>query len=399
MTAPASSARKLLVLGALYAAQGLPFGFFTQALPVMLRTLGTSLEQIGLASLLAAPWALKALWAPVVERRGDLRRWLLALQAAAVAGLVVAAFVDPTASLAVLAGVVLFTNLVAATQDIATDGVAVTVLGADERGWGNGLQVAGYRVGMMVGGGALLAVFDQLGWTSTLLLLAVGLVACTVPLLLSPGFGSAEVPAPPQRFAWDWLTLPGALPWIAVLVAFKVGDYAAGGMMRPWLVDRGVDLTTMAAMLGGAGFTAGLVGAMLGGALVGRFGRVPVLLVASAGQALVLAVYAVLARGEASDGAVWAAILTEHLVSGVATASLFTAMMDASRPAHGATDYTLQASIVVVASMLGAGLSGYGAAHLGYAGLFALGAGLAAVAPVLVAVPACTALVRAGVSR
>jgi hypothetical protein len=33
-----TSRRKLLVLGSLYLAQGLPFGFFTQALPVLLRS-------------------------------------------------------------------------------------------------------------------------------------------------------------------------------------------------------------------------------------------------------------------------------------------------------------------------------------------------------------------------
>lgn len=57
--------RRLAILGALYVAQGLPFGFFTQALPVRMRESGMSLEAVGLASLLAAPWALKWLFALV----------------------------------------------------------------------------------------------------------------------------------------------------------------------------------------------------------------------------------------------------------------------------------------------------------------------------------------------
>ena len=59
---------KLGLLGALYLSQGLPYGFFTQALPALLRTMGLSLPDIGLASLLALPWALKFLWAPWVDR-------------------------------------------------------------------------------------------------------------------------------------------------------------------------------------------------------------------------------------------------------------------------------------------------------------------------------------------
>jgi hypothetical protein len=48
----AETTSKLLLLGSLYLAQGLPDGFFRQALPVMLRAQGLSLENIGLATLL-----------------------------------------------------------------------------------------------------------------------------------------------------------------------------------------------------------------------------------------------------------------------------------------------------------------------------------------------------------
>ena len=56
--------RLLLLLTALYLAQGLPYVFFTQALPVLMREAGYSLTKIAAASLLFLPWALKFLWAP-----------------------------------------------------------------------------------------------------------------------------------------------------------------------------------------------------------------------------------------------------------------------------------------------------------------------------------------------
>ncbi|MCK7473190.1 MAG: hypothetical protein MZV49_06060 [Rhodopseudomonas palustris] len=56
---------------ALYVAQGLPYGFFTQALPVLLRDAGLSLKAISATSLLFLPWALKFLWAPFVDHRGS----------------------------------------------------------------------------------------------------------------------------------------------------------------------------------------------------------------------------------------------------------------------------------------------------------------------------------------
>jgi PAT family beta-lactamase induction signal transducer AmpG len=174
--------RLFTLLGALYFAQGLPFGFFTQALPVMLRKAGVSLEHIGLASLLALPWALKFLAAPMLDRTPSRRRWLLGLQAASTSLLVAAGTFDMT-WLAPILVVVFLVNLVAATQDIATDALAVDSLEPAHRGLANGLQVGAYRVGMIVGGGALLVAFDVIGWSGVFLVMAALTVLTTLPVL------------------------------------------------------------------------------------------------------------------------------------------------------------------------------------------------------------------------
>lgn len=63
----------------------------------------------------------------------------------------------------------------------------------------------------------------------------------------------------------------------------------------------------------------------------------------------------------------------------MATAALFTVMMEACRPEHAGTDYTVQASLVVIATGLAAAVSGFSAQALGYAGHFVLSAALCAV--------------------
>ncbi len=374
------TAGRLALLGSLYAAQGLPFGFFTQTLPVVLREQGTSLELIGASAVLAAPWALKALWAPLIERTATLRRWVLGLQVASVITMIAVAAFEPASHLGLLAAAVLMMNLLAATQDIGTDGIAVAILRPDERGWGNGLQVAAYRVGMIFGGAVLLIAYASWGWAPTVLALAGGLAALSIPLWVRPTPVSTE-PPPSWRGSWDWLGLPGAAPWIGVLVLFKLGDYLVQGMLRPWLVDIGTDLVTIGTGLGGVGFTAGLVGAVVGGAVVGARDRLRTLAAFGVLHAGALGLMALAATG--ISALVWPAIVFEHFVGGCVTAALFTAMMDRCRPDRGATDYTLQASLVVVASLLGAGLSGVVATAFGYAGVFGVGAGLATLAPVL----------------
>ena len=67
-------ALKLTVLASLYLAQGLPYGFFTQALPVILREQGFSLKAISVTGLLYLPWLLKFLIAPYVDRSDSRRR-------------------------------------------------------------------------------------------------------------------------------------------------------------------------------------------------------------------------------------------------------------------------------------------------------------------------------------
>ena len=175
--------QKMVLLTCLYLAQGLPYGFFKQALPVMMRDRGASLPEIGLLSLLTLPWALKFLWAPLVDGLGGRRRWIFWLQVVSCLLFLGLGAWNPDSGYGVLAWGFFLANLLAATQDIASDGLAVTILAPHERGWGNGIQVAGYRVGMILGGGFILMAFGLLGWRGMFWLIAAMMVLCLLPLL------------------------------------------------------------------------------------------------------------------------------------------------------------------------------------------------------------------------
>ena len=75
-------------------------------------------------------------------------------------------------------------NLVGATQDIATDGLAVNILQAKQQHWGNTFQVVGSRLGFIVGGGAILWALDWLDWQKTFLILAALVFLNTLPILM-----------------------------------------------------------------------------------------------------------------------------------------------------------------------------------------------------------------------
>jgi MFS transporter, PAT family, beta-lactamase induction signal transducer AmpG len=367
---------KLLLLGALYFSQGLPFGFFTQGLPVILRQRGYSLGAIGLSGLLAAPWALKWLWAPFVDRTygarfGRRKSWIVPLQLLTVALLLGLALVGALSSMRVLLGAILLLNLLAATQDIATDGLAVELLSENERGLGNGLQVAGYRFGMIVGGGALLILHERMGDAGTFAAMALLTLLATLPVLRVHEPSLLSAPTPSVEVA-HWLRRPGSLRILLLLVVYKAGDAFATSMLRPFLADSGLTLADIGWLLGTVGFLAGLCGALAGGALLNRVGRKRALLGFGFLQALTVGAYAYLAFAKLHGLALYALCGAEHFASGMATAALFTCMMDWSSEHSSGSDYTVQASAVVIASGVAGAVAGFSAQALGYVGHFGL---------------------------
>lgn len=402
MTTPSTHTyKKLGLLATLYLAQGLPFGFFTQALPVLMRKQGLSLPEIGFTHLLALPWALKFLWAPLVDRFGSTtfgrrRSWILPLQAASIILVTGLALTDPQKGLALMMVAALLTNLVAATQDIPTDGLAVDLLNDRERGLGNGVQVAGYRVGMIIGGGFLLIVFDRAGWRVTFWAMAAMLALATLPIGLFKERPSAaktheELPGP---LGWiEVLRRPRMPLWIGLIAIYKAGDALASAMVKPLLVDRGMSLEDIGLLIGVVGFCAGLVGAILGGLAASHFGRKQALLGCGVLQMLAIAGYIAPAAGFGGNTALAIACTLEHLTGGMATVALFTLMMDACRERSGATDYTVQACVVVIATGVAAVSSGFLAQKIGYARHFGLGALISAAGVALAALAFARGLV------
>jgi len=366
--------RDILLLSSLYVAQGLPFGLLSQTLPVVLRERGVSLELVGLSWLVALPWALKFIWAPWVDRFGSARwgrrrSWIIPLQLVSAGALVLLAFVGAS-SLAALLAVAALLNLVAATQDIATDGLAVERIPAASRGIGNGVQVAGFRIGMVLGGGLLLLALDWIGWTRSLLWLSGLVLVATLPIL-----AHREAPSRPSRRS---STPAFSLAALLIVASFKFGDALAQGMLRPLLVDFGYSLSEIGAIVGLGGFTAGLLGAGVGGFALRSVSRSSGLLLFGVMQSLAVGGYAALAAvgPEAPTWWVWLCCGFEHFAGGLATVALFTVMMDRCRVGSEGTDYTKQACAVVIGSGMATALSGVVASNVGYAAHFTVAMGL-----------------------
>ena len=180
----------------------------------------------------------------------------------------------------------LFVSLASAAQDVATDALAVDVLSAEARGLGNGVQVGGYRLGMIVGGGVVLMVIEDLGWRTSFLAMAALVVAAALPVLAFAETRHVADAGPPARETArggarttgffgpirSFLARPDAGKLVLLLVLYKAGDALSGGIVRPFLVDRGLSLRDIGQALGAIGSVAAVLGALIGGAALPRLG-------------------------------------------------------------------------------------------------------------------------------
>lgn len=371
---------KLSVLACLYVSQGMPFGFFGHALPAILRDYGVDLKVISIISAFAFPWSLKFLWAPWVDRYGHARighrkSWILPLQVCVMMLLVVIALFNPATldmpMLIPLVWLLFLINLAAATQDIATDGLAVTSLTAEERGFGNSIQVSGFRVGMVIGGGGMLMLMGKWGWTASFLCMAALIVVVTIPVLFfrEPAHHLSQE----ERNAMKWwptlrsfVQRPGIAYWLCIVLAFKIGDSFGSGMTKPMLVDVGLSLEDIGLVSGVIAMLAAIVGALIGGWGVLNLGRRRALLTFGLLQGLSMLGYIWIAASKPGLWSIAFVVALEHVVSGMASVALYTCMMDACRKTHAGTDYTLQASMFAGATGLAYLGSGFSADSFGY---------------------------------
>ncbi|MGQ3070270.1 MAG: MFS transporter [Ferrovibrionaceae bacterium] len=271
---PATGALTLtLVFGGLYAVQGVTGSLVQIGLPAILRQEGVALDRIGLLYLLFLPWGLKFLWAPAVDRYwlprlGRRRSWLLPCQAGLLLALAATALTDPIGQLPLLMALLFVMALLAATQDTATDALAVEVLPGTGRGLAGSAQVAGGYLGIVVGVGAWLPLYAAFGWAVSVALLALAAAILTIPTWLARDIERGALTSrarPSLRNAW---ARPQVRRGLAAVLAYQLGSRLGVALLGPFLIDAAMPLATIGWVKGMGGAVTGLVSAVLAGVVL-----------------------------------------------------------------------------------------------------------------------------------
>ena len=381
------------LIASLYVTQGIPLGVAFDALPAILRQEGYDTAVIGLVGVMMLPWAIKFFWAPFVDRFSGLsvarrRRWIWPAQTI-LAGLFLAIALWPAGAKVGAAAFVLLliANFVSATQDIATDGLAVEALPKRTLGWANGIQIGGFALGMLIGGALTTLLYDVGGWTLSFGMLSAIVLLTLLPVLSyrsdnpQPTAQDAPRGASPKPGLKKLIARRGALYMISIAATFYFGRAMAGAMTGPFLVDAGFSLSHIA-LVNGAGIgVITLVAGLLGAVLVTRAGAQRTAIGAGSIAALTLFLWLIPARG-GSPGMpeVLGIVLLNGAASGVLYVAVFTLFMQWASRDQAGTDVSLLQCSETLTNIPAIMIGGVVAGALGFAANYLVAGLLAAAA-------------------
>lgn len=374
-TAPGPPLRaRLAWIGALAFASGFPFGLVNETVPIFLRTHGAGLVEIGQLNKLSLPWSLKWLWAPLVDRVGSRRHWIVGC----LAGLAALTFTlgalpseglgGPTLWIALILIVVL-----SATQDVAVDAYTIQSTTTRELGVANSVRITLYRIAMLTAGGLLVWLAGRIGWSHSFFAGAAILGALGFGALLLPRIDRTGGHSPSL---WEPLRALFARRGIATVIVFalifKLDIAALEPMMRPFWVDRGLSLSQIGAVVATGRLIATILGAAAGGVFTTRYGIFTGLWVLGLIQAFSAVGYWAAATFASSHPPIVAAAFFESFAAGLGTSAYLAFLMSVCEKRYAATQFAVLSALLALTRWMAGDFSGGMAERLGYGNYFLL---------------------------
>jgi PAT family beta-lactamase induction signal transducer AmpG len=381
---------KMATLLALGFSSGLPFYLTSKTLQAWMTTAKVDLATIGFFSLVTLPYSLKFVWAPVMDRYtppflGRRRGWVLITQILLLLAIAAMALHDPTTGLRMLAINAIAIAFFSASQDISLDAYRTDVLRDREMGAGAAVFVMGYRVAMITTGALAFFLADRIQWPMVYLVLSLLMLIgiATVFVADEPVLNDA-----PPRTLMEAVVLPfaeffqraGVLRALLVLlfvVAYKYSDSLAGSMTTPFLLKAGFSQSEVGAVFLGIGVVATILGVVVAGAVIGKWGINRSLWVFVIFQGLSNLTYYGLSLSGKNHAFMVAAVVTENFGLGLVTGAMTAYLMSMCNRRFTATQFALLSSLMAASRDILVAPAGKIAESLGWPGFFLLTVGMA----------------------
>ena len=372
--------RKLLIILLLGFLSGLPLLLSFGTLSAWLREAGVDRSTIGLFALVGLPYALKPIWAPLIDGLklpfvtallGRRRGWLIVSQVMLLFAIVNLAFSDPLnapISMAVFAVLVAFFS---ASQDIVIDAYRIEILEEEQQGMGAAMVTYGYRAGMLMAGAGTLYLADYWSWTHAYLVMGLIIITGSLLVLFSPEPDEMESPTIHKLGLGGWIyqfvvrpfldfsSRPGWVLILLFIVTFKLGDAFLSVMTNPFYIDLGFSKSEIAEVTKLFGVLALGVGLFVGGIMIQKFGLLASLIVTGVLQAVSNLAFAYQAASGNDLEVLIFTIAIENVTGGMGTAAFVAYLSSLTNTAFTATQYALLSAFMSLGRNLLSSPSGY----------------------------------------
>lgn len=361
--------KRQLVIFFMGFSSGLPLLLTLSTLSYWLAKVGVDKTTIGLFALVGLPYTLKFLWSPIFDHLrlpiltplfGRRRGWALATQGALVLSILFMGQTDPAAEPWWTALAALLVAFFSASQDIVIDAYRIDILDDDEQGAGSASTQAGYRFGLLAAGAGAIALSDFVGWPVIFASLAglVGIGVLAVVIADEPPVPPMPLKAAERGSRWidalrdnlkrtvvapfgDFFSRPAAVVIVLFVLLYKFGDAIGGVMANPFYVEIGFTGLEIASISKVFGVAATLVGVIVGGVMVARYGIFWGLLVGGVLQAVANLLFALQAMIGHDLAMLTVAIGGDNFSGGLGSAAFVAYLSSLCNKAFTATQYAL----------------------------------------------------------
>ena len=376
------------LLFSLYMTQYLGLAFFTEAFIGILRQNGVSLENLGLVYMLGLFWVVRFLWAPFIDsisfkKLGHYRGWILIFQMFMILVLISTSLFDLLNSLALVVGLSVLFAFFSASQDIALDALVFKTVSLKHRPVANSLKSAGGMVGMVLGGGVGLILYEYLGWSFTMLIMAT----ITAIALIQVYFykepekerDNSETKIDYKQFISFWHS-KRRKKWLLFLIVFPITISSAFGLIMPMLVDLDWSLDKIGFYVHIIGYGIGVLASFGASWIINKLGKRKVLIIAALGQTIGILLLLIWVSGY--DNIFIVMFVVGFIFSFYSPSSVVmtTLMMDEASKITPASQFAIQHSISMFSGIFFAGLSVSLAGVIGYEKVIFLGALIGSIA-------------------
>lgn len=365
-------------------ASGMPLLLTGSVLGYWMSRVGVNLETIGVFALVGMPYAFKFVWAPLVDHTplplldrwlGRRRSWMLLSQVGLLLSILALAFSDPLVAPWATATAAVAIAFFSATQDIVVDAYRIEILDDDEQGAGSATTQLGYRIALWIVDAMALLLPSVLPWP---------IVFCAIAALVLVGMATvlrAREPAiarPHAGSPGQWLQQAAVAPfaefmayrgWVVILLfalLYKFGDAIGGTMARPFFNELGFTGPQIFGVTKSFGIAATILGAVVGGVVVARYGLIRALLIGGVLQAVTNLLFAWQAHAGADLVVLTIAISADNFTGSLGSIAFVAYLSSLCTAGMAGTQYALLTSLMAFGRTTMSAGGGWLAAQTGW---------------------------------